>query len=172
MLIFCRFFIFFAIYEDHLQDPKYGTLIVKLRLLSRKNLISEFFFHYQTLSPTQITQFFGNLSEVAGTTIQPPIPLSYIRGRNGNFEFDFSIKILRIHLLKACHITHFAVLHPFLRGPQILLRFIRHLTLIHSHFIKQKNSLLFRIKFKQFHTFNAYSKLQFVFKLYAQFSLQ
>ena len=70
------------------------------------------------------------------------------------------------------YITHFAVLHPFLRGPQISSRFIRHLTLIHSKFIKQKNSLLFRIKFKQFHTFNAYSKLQCVFKLYAHFSLQ
>ena len=36
-------------------------------------------------------------------------------------------------------ITHFVVHHPFLRRPQILLTFIRHLTLINSKLIKQKN---------------------------------
>ena len=40
MLIFSRFFIFFAIYEDHFLDPKY----VILRSLSRKNPILECFF--------------------------------------------------------------------------------------------------------------------------------
>ena len=35
----------------------------------------------------------------------------------------------------------------------------------------QKISLLVRIKFKQFHTFSAYSKLQFVFTLYVHLSL-
>ena len=69
------------------------------------------------------------------------------------------------------YITHFAVVHPFLRRPQILLTFIRRLTLVKSKLIKQKNSLLFLIKFKQFHTFSAYSKLQCVFTLYVHFSL-
>ena len=50
------------------------------------------------------------------------------------------------------YITHFIVLHQFLRRPHNLLTFIRHLTLIEKNLIKQKNiSLLFRIKFKQFH---------------------
>ena len=33
-----------------------------------------------------ITQFLGNLSKVADTTIPPPIPLPYLRGRDENFE--------------------------------------------------------------------------------------
>ena len=43
--MFSGFFIYFAIYEDHFLDPKYVTLKVKLRLLSRKNPILECFFH-------------------------------------------------------------------------------------------------------------------------------
>ena len=56
------------------------------------------------------------------------------------------------------YITHFVVLHPFLKRPQILLTFIRHLTLIKSNLI----DILFLIKFEQFHIFCAYSKLQWV----------
>ena len=74
------------------------------------------------------------------------------------------------------YITHFVFLHPFLRRPQVLSTFIRHLTFIKSNLTKQKkdkkkNWLLFRIKFKQFHTFSAYSKFQFVFTLYVHFPL-
>ena len=36
------------------------------------------------------------------------------------------------------NITHFIVFHPFLRRPQILLTFVRHLTLIKSNLIKKK----------------------------------
>ena len=70
------------------------------------------------------------------------------------------------------NITHFAFLHPFLRRPQILLTFIRHLTLVKSNLIKQKTiRLLFRIKFKLFHTFSAFRKLERVFTLNVHFLL-
>ena len=36
------------------------------------------------------------------------------------------------------YITHFIILHQFLRRPHILLTFIRHLTLIERNLIKQK----------------------------------
>ena len=36
------------------------------------------------------------------------------------------------------YITHFVVLHPSLSRPQILLTFLRHLTLIKSNLIKLK----------------------------------
>ena len=55
---------------------------------------------------------------------------------------------------------------------RLTLIFIRHMTWINSNFFKQKKiSLLFWIKFKQFHTFSVCSKLQFVFSLYMHFSL-
>ena len=60
------------------------------------------------------------------------------------------------------YITHFVVLDPYLKIPQILLIFIRHLILIKSNLSKKKSSLLFRIKFKQFHTFTTCSKLKCV----------
>ena len=41
------------------------------------------------------------------------------------------------------HITHFVVLHPFLKRSQTLLTFIRHLTLIKSNLIKQKTKKAF-----------------------------
>ena len=69
------------------------------------------------------------------------------------------------------YITPFVVLHPFLRRPQILLTFIRHLTLIKSNLIKKKNGLLFQIKLKQFHTFSACGKFQCVFTFYVHLSL-
>ena len=66
------------------------------------------------------------------------------------------------------YITQFIALHLFLKGPQILLTFIRHLALIQSNLIKQnKISLLFRIKFKQFHTFSAYKWSVVYFFLYS-----
>ena len=37
--------------------------------------------------------FFGNLSKAVGTTLQPHLPLSNLRGWNGKLECDFSIKI-------------------------------------------------------------------------------
>ena len=68
-------------------------------------------------------------------------------------------------------ITHFVFLYPFLRRPQILLTFTRHLTLIKSNLIKQKKiNLRFRIKFKQFHTCSACSKLECAFTLCVNFS--
>ena len=66
--------------------------------------------------------------------------------------------------------THFVVSHLFLRSSHILLTFIIQLTLINRNLIEQKNSLLFRIKFKQFHTFCVYSKLQCIFTLYVSCS--
>ena len=42
---------------------------------------------------TEITHFFGNLTKDVGTTHSPPIPLSYLKEWNGNFDCDFSIKI-------------------------------------------------------------------------------
>ena len=62
--------------------------------------------------------------------------------------------------------AHFVASHSFLRWSHNLLTFIIQLTLINSNLIKQKNSLLFHIKFKQFHTFCIYSKLQSIFTLY------
>ena len=58
------------------------------------------------------------------------------------------------------YITHFAVLHLYLRRPQILLTFIRQMI------FRKKVSLFFGIEFELFHTFSAYSKLQWVFTLY------
>ena len=66
------------------------------------------------------------------------------------------------------------VYHPCLLrlASRLTLTFIRHLTLINSNLIKHsKISLLFRARFKQFHVFTAYSKLQCVFILYVHFSL-
>ena len=80
-----------------------------------------------------------------------------------------------MHLMRAylAYITHFVFLHPFLRRPQVLLTFIRHLTFIKRNLTKQKKKkkLLFRIKLKQFRTFSASSKFQFVFTLYVHFPL-
>ena len=87
---------------------------------------------------------------------------------------DFSIKNIKKAFNEALpYITHFVVLYLFLKRLRILLTFIRHLTLIKSNLIKQKkkkkekkkrkNILLIWVKFEQFHTFSAYSKLQCVF---------
>ena len=45
-----------------------------------------------------------------------------------------------MHLMRAylAYITHFVFLHPFLRRPQVLLTFIRHLTFIKRNLTKQK----------------------------------
>ena len=59
---------------------------------------------------------------------------------------------------------------PLRLASRLTLTFTRHLILINSNVIKQKNSLLFRIKFKQFHTFSAYSKL-YLHYMYIHFSL-
>ena len=56
------------------------------------------------------------------------------------------MEILSVTFLKKHHIfnedppyiTHFVVFHPFLRGPQILLTFIRHLILTKSNLSKKK----------------------------------
>ena len=47
---------------------------------------------------------FWDLSKVSSVTLSPPTPLSSLRGWNGNFECGFSIKILRMRLMRACHI--------------------------------------------------------------------
>ena len=45
-----------------------------------------------------------------------------------------------MHLMRAylAYITHFVFLHPFLRRPQVLLTFIRHLTFIKLNLNNQK----------------------------------
>ena len=45
-----------------------------------------------------------------------------------------------MHLMRAylAYITHFVFLHPFLRRPQVLLTFIRHLTFIKRNLTKKK----------------------------------
>ena len=62
---------------------------------------------------------------------------------------------------------------PSRLASRLTLTFIRHLASINSNLIKpkKKNSFLFWIKFKQFHTFSAYSKFQCVFILYVYSSL-
>ena len=50
-------------------------------------------------------QFCGNLSKMVGTTLLPP-SLS-LKGWNGNFESDFSVKVWRIDLMKSCHVLFF-----------------------------------------------------------------
>ena len=51
---------------------------------------------------------------------------------------------------------------------RVTLTFVSHVTLINTNLIEQKkkNSLLFWIKFKQFHIFSAYSKFQCIITLY------
>ena len=63
------------------------------------------------------------------------------------------------------YITHFVVFYSFRMRPKVLLTLIRYLALVKSNFNK-KGSHIFQIKFKQFHTFGAYSKLECVFTLY------
>ena len=59
---------------------------------------------------------------------------------------------------------------PLGLSSRLTLTVARHLTLTNSNLIKQnKISFLFRIKFKQFHIFSAYNKLQCVFTLYVHF---
>ena len=110
------------------------------------------------LIPLKIVQFFGILSKVVGTNLPPPTPLTYPKRWNGSFEWLFCKNIKEAFNDRLPYINHFVILHSFLRISQILLTFTRYLTVIKSNF-------------KQFHIFNAYSKLQRVFTLCVRFSL-
>ena len=119
--------------------PRVKTLIVKFRLLSRKAPISWMFFSLIDIVSNIDYPVFGDLIKVVGTTLPTFIPrlLSYLRGRDGNFECDFYKNIKDTFNEGLPYITHFAVLHLFLRTPQILLTFIRQVTLIKSNFRKK-----------------------------------
>ena len=132
--MFCRYFIFFAYMKIICQTLSKNS-DCKIQITVKKTPISERFFN-QTLSPVQITKFFGNLSKVVEATLAPPIPLSYLRGWNGNFECLFYKNMKDAFSEGLTYITYFVVLDPFLRRPQILLTFISHLTLIKSNLIK------------------------------------
>ena len=94
---------------------------------------------------------FVNLSKVVGITLPPPIPLSYLRRWDGNFERDFFYKNMKDAFNKGLsYLNHFVALYLFVRRSQILSTFLRHLTLIKRNSSKRKISLIFRIKFKQF----------------------
>ena len=74
--------------------------------------------------PIQITKFCGNFSKVAENPPSPPTPTSsFVRKLDGILECDVTVEIWRIDLMKACHITHFLVIH---RRSQMLLTFNRH----------------------------------------------
>ena len=111
----------------------------KIQITAKKNsnLVNVFFM--QTLSPIQITQFFGDLSKVVRTTLPPSMPrfLSYLRGWDEYFECDFYKNMKDVFNEGLPYITHFVVLHPFLRRPQILLTFTTQLTLIKSNLRKK-----------------------------------
>ena len=72
----------------------------------------------------------------------PPVSLSYLKGWTKNFEWFY----LMIYLMRAYHILLILLSLSFLRRPQILLTFIRHLTLTKSNLIKQKK---FAFSFEQ-----------------------
>ena len=73
------------------------------------------------------------------TTLQPFISRlpSYLRGWDGYFECDFYKNMKDAFNEGLPYITHFVVLHPFLRRPQILLTFTTQLTLIKSNLRKK-----------------------------------
>ena len=65
------------------------------------------------------------------------------KGRNGNFEWFFHKNMKDAFNEDLLYIAHFVVLCPFLRRPQILLIFIRHLALIKSNLRKKKIAFSF-----------------------------
>ena len=70
------------------------------------------------------------------TTLPPSIPrlLSYVRGWDNILSVSSIKKKMKDAFNEGLpHITHFVILHPFLRRPQILLTFTTHLTLIKSN---------------------------------------
>ena len=99
--IFCRFFIFFAYMKIICQTPSKNSdckTQITVKEIGYRQIVNRLCLQY-----IQIPNFWY-LTKVVGTTFALPIPLSYLRRWNGNFESDFSIKILRIHLLRDCHI--------------------------------------------------------------------
>ena len=74
-----------------------------------------------------------------------------------------------MYLYNEClsYITHFVVLHPFLRRPQILLTFIRQITLIKSNLRKKEASPL-EYSSNNLIVLVYISKLQWVFTLYVE----
>ena len=115
-------FLFFILEEDHFLD----------------HFLDPFFSINRHCLQSRLPSFLVAQSKVVGTTLLPSIPLSYLRGWNGNFGWDFSIKIWRIHLMRACHLV------------PILLS------------LKQDIKLTRRIKFDK--SFWFYKKLKFTFK--------
>ena len=108
------------------------------------------------MSPTKITNFFVNLSKISFLKVVEWKFWSWLFCKNMKDAFNEGLP----------YTAHFVVSHSFLRWSHNLLTFIIQLTLINSNLIKKKDSLLFQIKFKQFHTFCVYSKLQCIFTLY------
>ena len=108
--------------------PQVKTLIVKLKLLSRKNPISEGFFQIFT----HFTHFLVPTSF---------LPTSYtiilLKGVEWKFWVWLFYKNMKDVFSEGLpYITHLVVLHSFLRRPQILLKFIRDLTLMKRNLIK------------------------------------
>ena len=63
-------------------------------------LINRHFLQYRSLN------FSGSLSKFVGPNSHFPLSLSFLRGWDWHFEFGFSIKRWRIHLMRTCHILH------------------------------------------------------------------
>ena len=80
----------------------------------------------------------SNLKVAVETTGRPPMPMCYLRGWNGSFKWLFYKNMKDAFNEGLPHIIQFFVLGPFLRGPQILLTFTRHLAFTRSNLIKQK----------------------------------
>ena len=75
----------------------------------------------------------------------PPPPTAYttvlLKGVEWKFWGLFYKNMKDIFNKDLSYITQVFVLHPFLRRPQILIPFIRHLSLIKSNLIQQQNLL-------------------------------
>ena len=142
--MFCSFFIFFAHMKIICQTPsKNSSCKIQITITKNSNLryFINAFSNNRHSFRYRLPNFFCNLSKVVGTS-HPPTSYTTVlfKGCDRNFECGFSIKIRRIHLMEGLScITHFLVFHPFRSGPKIWLTFIRHLTLMNSYLIQQKN---------------------------------
>ena len=126
---FCRFFIFLHIWRSFAR-PQIKTLIVKFRLLSRKILIQWMFF--------PLINIFSNINYPIFWWLQQSCwehpPTSYTTALLKWVGWKFWVWLFYKNMKDTFnedlpYITYFVVFHPFLRRPQILLTFIRHLTL-------------------------------------------
>ena len=141
--MFCSFFLFFCINENHLLDPcKISDCKTQVTVVKYSNL-RMFFPLIDTVIYTYIYTYvvlymyvYIYIYIIYIYTLIYSYRLTDLRGWNGNSDWRFYKNMKEAFHEGLPYISHLVFLYTFLTRPHIFLTFIKHLTLINSNLIK------------------------------------